>query len=317
MLDNFTKIFASVLTGKENLNKSEIQVCCPFHNDSNPSLCINIDTGLWVCQGCGEKGSAMGFWMKLYNVDYKTALKELGEFDEDYQRKPKIIIEKEKPVHIDDDYTDYVLKSIKNVHDNYEFFFKKLYELRGLTMPTAISCSIGYEHAKGWIFPIMRYEDGSKAKIVGYEVRQKEFKKFNSGNKCYKATNSPSCLSVVYSGWEKKRCWICEGFVDSYFLYQHLYESTIKKYAGSKKINDWILTPSMGVKTVPTLIRELELWKDFEEIIFVLDNDIAGNSTYEEIEKIEHRNCNFIKFSGLEENEDFEMWYKRGLNQCN
>src|SRR5512133_4019159 len=31
-------------------------VRCPFHGDDRPSMSIDLDRGLWVCFGCGEKG---------------------------------------------------------------------------------------------------------------------------------------------------------------------------------------------------------------------------------------------------------------------
>ncbi len=35
---------------------SEWRAICPFHDDHNPSLCINEEKGVWYCHGCGKKG---------------------------------------------------------------------------------------------------------------------------------------------------------------------------------------------------------------------------------------------------------------------
>lgn len=51
---------------------------CPFHNDRNPSLSANIETGLFYCHACGTKGNVFQFYMKLKEVDFNTALRELG-----------------------------------------------------------------------------------------------------------------------------------------------------------------------------------------------------------------------------------------------
>jgi len=52
---------------------------CPFHEDQRASLSVNLDSGLWRCHaGCGE-GNAIGFYMRMKGVDFKTALRELGE----------------------------------------------------------------------------------------------------------------------------------------------------------------------------------------------------------------------------------------------
>jgi len=50
----------------QNLNKykvsgSQISACCPFHEDTTPSFSANIETGLWICHGCGERGNATSF----------------------------------------------------------------------------------------------------------------------------------------------------------------------------------------------------------------------------------------------------------------
>lgn len=38
---------------------------CPFHDDTNPSLSIDIKTGLWYCFGCGESGTVWQFAKRL------------------------------------------------------------------------------------------------------------------------------------------------------------------------------------------------------------------------------------------------------------
>jgi DNA primase len=38
-----------------SVSGSERYLCCPFHQDSDPSFSINSETGLWICfAGCGE-----------------------------------------------------------------------------------------------------------------------------------------------------------------------------------------------------------------------------------------------------------------------
>jgi DNA primase len=310
MFDNFTKIYQPVLTGRENLNASEIQVCCPFHNDKNPSMSINTNSGLFHCFGCGVSGSAIGFVMRYHNIGYSDALKFTGENNNNVNIFPK----KENKKKIENtivDYSEYINKVLENstFHDEfYKFYCKKLYELRGITLNTAITCLIGYNPDKGWIFPVYRYPD---MQAVGYEVRKKDFTLFDDGNKCYKSREIPSCLSVVYQGWNNKRAYICEGFVDSYFLYQFKYEQNYKFYKGHNfQINEWIMTPTNGVHTIPNLMKELKLWQDFDEIIFCLDNDKAGNDTKAILAELPHEG-KFKFFNQLKEGDDIEKWYKR------
>src|SRR5215216_5812573 len=52
---------------------------CPFHDDVNPSLSVNEDENYWNCfAGCGG-GSIIDFWMKLQNMDFGEAVKDLSE----------------------------------------------------------------------------------------------------------------------------------------------------------------------------------------------------------------------------------------------
>jgi putative DNA primase/helicase len=52
---------------------------CPFHNDHDPSLKIDLNTGKWYCFPCGKGGDVFKFYMKLKRVDFLTAVKEIAE----------------------------------------------------------------------------------------------------------------------------------------------------------------------------------------------------------------------------------------------
>lgn len=317
MLDNFEKIYAPVLNGKEDLRKREIQVLCPFHNDKNASMSINTESGLYHCFACNASGSAIGFYMKYNNLTYREALEKLGQNNYNYENRPiKQIISKEKPKRELIDYSNYCYKVWNDtiMHDEfYEFYAKKLYELRGITFPTAVACFIGYDPSKGWIFPCIDYET---KKCVGYEIRHKLFQhfKFKNGKKtkCYKADNTPSCLCWIYEAWDNKKCIINEGFVDSYFQYQYQYEKAQKFKGELAQVDCNILTSSCGVKHIPELVEQAKLWNDFDEIIFCLDNDDAGRDAKEKLLALPHEN-KFRFFNMLEDGEDFEEFYKRVL----
>ena len=51
----------------------ELWGLCPLHPDKTPSLCVNVEKGVWLCRaGCGG-GSGADFLMKLKQIDFKTA----------------------------------------------------------------------------------------------------------------------------------------------------------------------------------------------------------------------------------------------------
>lgn len=329
MFDNFEKIYAPVLTGREDLRKREIQVLCPFHDDKNASLSINTESGLYHCFACNSSGSAIGFYMKYNNLSYREALEQLQLNNPTPTHAPnkQIIHKKPEPPKIEVDYSDYCYKAWNDtiMHEQfYEFYCKKLYELRGITLPTAVACMIGYDSKKGWIFPCIRYKDN---KIVGYEVREKYFNKFKFKNgsetKCYKAEHTPSYICTVFDSGSREKAIFCEGFIDAFFMYQYQLEKAQKFKGEFAQVDCTILTSSNGVGAIPALVEEAKLWNDFDEVIFCLDNDewkpdkngvlrSAGNEAKQKLIELPHEN-KFKFFNGLEVGEDFEDYYKRVL----
>lgn len=57
----------------------ECQVVCPFHSDNDPSLSVNIKTGLFKCFGCKESGDVFHFYQKTSGFDFKTALERMAD----------------------------------------------------------------------------------------------------------------------------------------------------------------------------------------------------------------------------------------------
>jgi len=53
---------------------------CPFHDDKNPSLSINLKSGFFNCFGCGRKGNVFKFYKERHRVDDHTTLSELTKY---------------------------------------------------------------------------------------------------------------------------------------------------------------------------------------------------------------------------------------------
>lgn len=56
--------------------------CCPFHDDHNPSLCVNVESGWYKCMSsnCGETGSnIVGFVSHLLGLEYAEARRYLEQ----------------------------------------------------------------------------------------------------------------------------------------------------------------------------------------------------------------------------------------------
>ncbi len=56
-----------------------VAVLCPFHDDHNPSMSINLDHGGFLCRGCDARGGdVLEFERQLHGLDFVAAAKALG-----------------------------------------------------------------------------------------------------------------------------------------------------------------------------------------------------------------------------------------------
>jgi len=300
MMLDYKKVFADILTGKENKTGHDLLCHCPFHNDKTPSFSISLraDKQVYHCFSCGAKGSYISYYMQRHSLSYNEAMEQLD------MNISIPVVQYIKPVLKFPNYGEFCVESLTKFADNYKKHAKDLYNIIGLTATTAM-WEIGIDAFGNWVFPIMEHKT---KQYVGYELRPHDFSLFQNGSKCKKPTLQDgytlNCLSLIHSSFfsDKKKCIITEGFKDGYFMLQYLHE----KYK-TTNITETILTPSCGVNTLPDLLKDNPL-KEFEEIIFVLDNDDAGNKVKEQLIGKDSR---YKFFSQLQNDEDFENWYKR------
>ncbi len=52
---------------------------CPFHDDSNPSLCVSREKQIYTCFSCHATGNVYTFLMNYEHMEFKDALKYLGD----------------------------------------------------------------------------------------------------------------------------------------------------------------------------------------------------------------------------------------------
>lgn len=52
---------------------------CPFHDDSNPSLCVSREKQIYTCFSCHATGNVFTFIMNYEHMDFKETLHYLGE----------------------------------------------------------------------------------------------------------------------------------------------------------------------------------------------------------------------------------------------
>ena len=290
------KVFGDIIPPNTDMTKENIVVNCCFHADKNPSLSINTKKGVYNCFSCGAKGDLINAYMVRNNLKFGEAIKALG-VEKGKEYNPIKTFEERAWINCNDD----ILNAFNNVYngDINKSRYKELYDLIGLKMQSAIACVVG-KNSKGWIFPIFRYPDNFPA---GFEIRHAEFKKFNKGNKCYRFGGNMDCFAKLYDG-DKDVLYITEGFKDGYFLHQYLYG----KQGDGMPIKATIMTPACGVHQIPMLLKKHKL-QEFKRIVFILDNDKAGNDVKEKIKNMDDR----FEFFVLPKDMDFEDYYKKEL----
>ena len=52
---------------------------CPFHNDHSPSLSVSREKQIYTCFSCHATGNVFTFLMNYEHIDFREALKYLGD----------------------------------------------------------------------------------------------------------------------------------------------------------------------------------------------------------------------------------------------
>jgi hypothetical protein len=75
--------YASEISGYVERDNDWAWGCCPFHDDHNPSFCMNLRTGWYECKSsnCGKTGnSIVGFVSALHGLSRAEAIHFLGSW---------------------------------------------------------------------------------------------------------------------------------------------------------------------------------------------------------------------------------------------
>jgi hypothetical protein len=77
---NFKLYYESELGTLKIGDKGDAKKLCCFHQETKPSLSVNVRSGVFYCFGCNIEGSVFDFHMKRYGLSFPEAIKELAEF---------------------------------------------------------------------------------------------------------------------------------------------------------------------------------------------------------------------------------------------
>jgi len=90
---DFSEFYKSFIPSLKVNGKPEALGLCCFHDDHNPSMRVNLESGLYYCPVCGAGGDIFSFYMRVKDVDFPTALREIGAMARvaDTNVKPKVV----------------------------------------------------------------------------------------------------------------------------------------------------------------------------------------------------------------------------------
>lgn len=78
---DYEEIFSKYIEEDYKIRGNELICCCPFHDEYRPSFTANIETGLYHCFSCGEKGNVVTFVAKMEGITTKEAWKRLQNYE--------------------------------------------------------------------------------------------------------------------------------------------------------------------------------------------------------------------------------------------
>ncbi len=153
---DYKSFYTRHIPGFEPNGKTEIQCLCPFHDDKNPSLSVNLEKGVFKCFGCGEKGGVVKFIQLRYSLDKKGALERIKaeegiKFNPESSpaQNPKSKTRNPKSTHL-------ALAQVKLIHNQLlknETALKTFQDKYGLTRETIEKYLIGYQNGN-YVIPI-------------------------------------------------------------------------------------------------------------------------------------------------------------------
>lgn len=254
----------------ENINSEEQKIVCPFHDDANPSMIINIKQGSYFCFGCHESGDALKFVQKMEKKLHK--LNDLQGCKKFFQ-----ILKSNECNKIQINRVEKVKKSSKQMYaEAYDYFhglskvnWKKKSSLdeinevrsymikRGFTVDTLnkIDARITFSKNYELIFPML---DNGKFKgwVCRTNIPEVEKKRKYLYNKGFRRK-----MSLIGNYGSNEILFIVEGFMDMLKFVQF----------GANNV-----VAILGWKMSYCQIEKIKSKKNIKYIVSALDNDKCG-----------------------------------------
>lgn len=248
-----------------DVSSNEYKIVCPFHNDMNPSMSVNLDTGRFFCYGCGAYGDAFDF-VQMLNKDLNSLQCMFKLFDIlksnevckiDFSHRRKVVKDYKEAYDISWDYY-YGLSEIDWINQKSdEIDHCKQYMLdRGFTSETLNKCKakVTYNNPYPIIFPML-----DNGEFKGWVCRTTD-KEVEAKRKYLYNTGFSRATTLVGDYKNQKYVFVVEGYMDRLKFVQYGIDNVVA-----------ILGWKMSKEQEDKLKRS-----NVEVIISALDNDECG-----------------------------------------
>ncbi len=185
---NYADLFGEFVDLRKG-SGDERTIKCPFHEDTNPSMSLNVAKGVFLCHTpeCGAKGDFIAFYQRIRSLNFKEALAELarrvgldpeGELPpgpkDDLEAAAEALLRKQQTTRPEEQReidSDIVTTYHGQLMGN-DVLKQRLLEKRGLTDATLTRFHIGHD-GKRYYIPILD-EKGTCVNIRRYDPDAKK-----------------------------------------------------------------------------------------------------------------------------------------------
>lgn len=298
-----------------NVDAEEQKIICPFHEDANPSMIVNIKQGSYYCFGCHESGDALKFVQKMEKMRSKS--NDLQGCKKFFQ-----ILKSDECSRIRIQRVEKVKKTSKQMYaEAYDYFhglskvnWRKKSDLdevnevrsymlkRGFTTSTLNKIDARVTFSKNYelIFPML-----DNGKFKGWvcrtnipEVEQKRKYLYNKGFR--------RKTSLIGNYGDNEVLFVVEGFMDRLKFIQF-------------GVNNVVAI--LGWKASLHQIEKIKSKKNIKYIVSALDNDKCGIKGSKYLESIfKEKYVRFAYLKGVKDpgemsKETFDKMYRKTMNK--
>lgn len=295
------------LKGTTPIGKSvDALVRCPFHKDNTPSLSVNLPKGIYHCFSCRRSGTIEKLFKEYTGESlYKT----LGIKIDDFSKLASPEWDYEEEVFNVNDYRinfDPALLSSCRHSTKAKQFLRR----RGIPFSIVDKYNIRYAEKIYINNPVKAYTDVivipifEKGTLISMELRSTDPNVPKHEKVRYPKDSSVNTLYELDSLDRKKSLYVVEGLMDLFVMkkYPELQNSTTVFGSGITK-------------------RQKQLLGEFDDVIYIPDNDEAGNKTIEWFKEQEMTNISILKvpetFNGVNMKDVGDVESKSGLSLKN